>query len=111
MTINTIIKELKESYIQGMENGLLHHKEPCNCHTCVEYRNTLISQAVHAGAAAMLQRVREVAEKEIAIHLHIEKMHSSYPKDWHEGNINGLCDLLSHLDTLQKEIEGNDKEV
>jgi hypothetical protein len=54
------------------------------------------------GRLKALEEMRALLKKEIAIHLEIERTHTSYPKDWHEGNRNGLYDALTHIDSLTK---------
>lgn len=53
----------------------------------------------HAGAAAMLERVREGVPKELPTNA----------TDLSENHAHNGCrnTILSHLDTLQKELEGN----
>jgi hypothetical protein len=43
------------------------------------------------------ERIAKWAEKKIRIHLEIERTHTNYPKDWHEGNRNALYDFQASL--------------
>ena len=105
MTINTIIKEktiqselavfwdeIASSLPKSMERSALGDEKVFKAFASAYPK--MRDHLFRAGAAAMLQRVRDGV---------------AYEGD-DEGNIS-LDFLLSHLDTLQKEIEGNDKEV
>ena len=54
------------------------------------------------GRLKALEEMRAFLKEKIDIHLEIERTRTSYPKDWHEGNRNGLYDALTHLDSLTK---------
>ncbi len=47
-----------------------------------------------------MNRLIGFVERKIAIHREIMKTHTSYPKDWHEGNIKALSDLLEYLQNI-----------
>mgnify|MGYP001613097102 CR=1 FL=1 len=45
--------------------------------------------------------MKEIVGHDKRIHEQIEAAHVIYPKDWHDGNINALNDILSKLEAMK----------
>jgi hypothetical protein len=64
----------------------------------------IITETAQIVAREVLREINEFADKKVKIHLEIESTHSSYPKQWHEGNRNAFYDLQAHLQSLEESL-------